>query len=691
MSRVAAAQRFTAHHPCPVCGGYDGLPRGEGVRCAGFRSEDGRWAHCTREEHAGGLRQHVASLTYAHRLDIPCRCGRAHDAAPPRALPPASNGNAPAAQRGALVATYDYWALDGRVMHRTLRYEPKEFRQCRPDPDRPGGWIQNLDGVTLVLYRLPEIQGHADVVLVEGEKDAEALAALGFAASCNPMGAGKWRATYAQQLVAAGARRVAVLPDNDRPGQNHAAAVASSCLAAGLTASVVPLPGLPPAHADRGEDVSVWLAQGHTPDELRAVLAAAWAKASELAAVPGPAPVQGFEFRAIGELLAQPDTPLEWLVDGLLPREAISLLVGRPKSGKTTLCRTLAADVVGGSAFLGRPTERGAVIYVSLEDSGRAVTAHFRRLGVSPDAPLYVVCAQAPPDALQILRREVEQRRPALVVIDTLYRFTKVRDVAAYGEVTAALQPLLTLQRELQFHLLLVHHSPKGADSTRDAIDAGLGSTALPGTVDLALFLRCFPDGRRTLCSSPRSECGDPLPETVVILDQDTGRPGLGGTRQAADEAAAAEDILEYLAGQTAPVEESDIHEAVEGRKRLKVRALRQLVKDEKVTRTGEGRRGAPFLYAVSSSLVPAYIREPENQKPGIALNQRPTDVYSGSRGNGHSPVEADYREPEFLGAEGAGDSQPAQPCTKGGDCDREISAAAPDLKGAPASSEERL
>jgi AAA domain-containing protein len=347
-----------------------------------------------------------------------------------------------------------------------------------------------------------------------------------------------------------------------------------------------------------------------------------------------PGPLQGFVFRPIGELLAQPDTGLEWLVEGLLPREAISLLVGRPKSGKTTLCRTLAADVAGGSAFLARRTEQGPVIYVSLEDSKRAVTAHFRRLGVSPDAPLYVVCAQAPPDALQLLRREVERRRPALVAIDTLYRFTKVGSVDAYAEVNAALQPLLGLQRELRFHLLLIHHSPKGADATRDAIDAGLGSTALPGTVDLALFLRCFPDGRRTLCSSPRAECGDPLPETVVALNQETGRPVLGSTRQEADESEAAGAILDYLTSQTAAVEEPIIHDAVEGRRAVKVRALRQLVKDEKVTRTGEGRRGTPFLYAVSSSLVPTYIREQGNQKPKGEPSTEEERLDSGSAPN---------------------------------------------------------
>lgn len=52
---VSQEQRFTQARPCPVCGGYDQAPRGRAVRCYGFLSGDGAYAHCTRQERAGSL------------------------------------------------------------------------------------------------------------------------------------------------------------------------------------------------------------------------------------------------------------------------------------------------------------------------------------------------------------------------------------------------------------------------------------------------------------------------------------------------------------------------------------------------------------------------------------------------------------------------------------------------------------
>ncbi|HMM43749.1 MAG TPA: toprim domain-containing protein, partial [Thermomicrobiales bacterium] len=94
----------------------------------------------------------------------------------------------------------------------------------------------SLDGTRRVLYRLPEIVA-ADpgqrVVVVEGEKDADALAALGIVATTCAQGAGAWRDEYSASLAG---RHVAIVPDNDDAGRRHAEQVARSL--AGVAASV---------------------------------------------------------------------------------------------------------------------------------------------------------------------------------------------------------------------------------------------------------------------------------------------------------------------------------------------------------------------------------------------------------------------------------------------------------------------
>jgi hypothetical protein len=72
--------------------------------------------------------------------------------------PNGSNGHArtaPAKLRTAEIDAYDYVGEAGELLYQVVRYEPKDFRQRRPDGK--GGWISNLDGIQRVLYRLPEV------------------------------------------------------------------------------------------------------------------------------------------------------------------------------------------------------------------------------------------------------------------------------------------------------------------------------------------------------------------------------------------------------------------------------------------------------------------------------------------------------------------------------------------------------
>ena len=97
-----------------------------------------------------------------------------------------------------VVATYHYIDETGRPLYDVVRTRSKAFWQRRPD-----GTL-GVAGVRRVLYRLPDLQRKRAVWIVEGEKDADRLAALSLAATTSPAGAGKWRDDFAQQLVAAG-------------------------------------------------------------------------------------------------------------------------------------------------------------------------------------------------------------------------------------------------------------------------------------------------------------------------------------------------------------------------------------------------------------------------------------------------------------------------------------------------------
>jgi hypothetical protein len=173
---------------------------------------------------------------------------------------------------GVPMATYRYVDKAGKLVMGVDRFPGKQFRQWRPDESKRGGKAWKLDDATkrrLVPYRLPEILAAADdgrpVFVVEGEKDADAIVAAGAAATCNVMGAGKWRDTYAKWFEGAD---VIVVADRDDPGRAHAVQVARSL--AGVAAAVrIVEPAVDRPHADASDH----LAAGKTLDEL---VAPAW-------------------------------------------------------------------------------------------------------------------------------------------------------------------------------------------------------------------------------------------------------------------------------------------------------------------------------------------------------------------------------------------------------------------------------
>jgi hypothetical protein len=118
----------------------------------------------------------------------------------------------------------------------------------------------------MVLYHLSMLLAATMtrvVLILEGEKDVECAESLGIVATCNAMGAGKWRPEYNEHLHG---RPVVIIADGDEPGHQHANQVALSLYGIAGAIKVIEL---------SAKDLSDWLDQGHTKAELAQLIEAA--------------------------------------------------------------------------------------------------------------------------------------------------------------------------------------------------------------------------------------------------------------------------------------------------------------------------------------------------------------------------------------------------------------------------------
>lgn len=347
-------------------------------------------------------------------------------------------------------------------------------------PQRPeSGWP---------LYRLPELLA-ADVslpvVVVEGEKDADRLAELGYVATTNLFGAGKARSMDWTPLAG---RHVIVLPDHDTVGRDHAMEVVDILRSIGAASvTLVPLPGK--AWGDdlprkKGRDVSDWLDDGGQVDDLLAADASAKPEGPPDHPVGLPEPreterassARMMSWRAWGEA-----RPVDYVVPDLVPAGAFVMLYGPPGSGKSLIALDwairaaddgLAVYVVGEGAD-GIPGRLGA--WHRVHDAEPAEELHLWRGAVQ------VVDTGQLADLVENIKRVAAERKcvPRLVVLDTLARCSLGLDENSAGDAALVAAAVEKLQ-ELGVAVVVVHHPDKGGRGLR-------GSGAYLAAIDLSL------------------------------------------------------------------------------------------------------------------------------------------------------------------------------------------------------------
>jgi hypothetical protein len=380
--------------------------------------------------------------------------------------------------RARIVATYPYVDEDGEILFEVCRFEPKTFKQRRPDGE---GWSWSVRGIRQVPYRLQDLQRAIRigemVFIVEGEKDVEALNREGLCATCNAMGAGKWTDTLAEHFTGA---RVVILPDNDDAGRSHASQVAASLIGVAKRVAVLELPELP----HKG-DVSDWLAAGGDG----VVLMGLAHKAKPWTPEPPQSAFGAIPWAAIDAVSIRQD----WLIADLMFCGDVGMIYGASGSGKSFLAVHMGLCIARGVPFLGHDTRKGAVLYQAGE-GGKGLVKRLRAYKqdhcVTEDLPFVLL-----PSRIDLFKQDGDleafiaecrawkaamQDPLALIVVDTFSTASPGANENASEDMSRLINAGEAINKATGAALMWVHHKNAAGDRER-------GHTSLRANIDTAI------------------------------------------------------------------------------------------------------------------------------------------------------------------------------------------------------------
>jgi len=501
-------------------------------------------------------------------------------------------------------ARYHYTSEMGKRLFDVIRFEKigfkKTFRQWQWN-DTTKSYIKNLNGARLVPYRLPEVLRAETVYLVEGEKDVESLrerdaslaltevGKLLFAYSCNPMGAGKWRDDYNRHFAG---KHVVILPDNDKPGRDHAQKVAKALRGVAASVKVLTLPGLP----EKG-DVSDWIEAGGTLGKLAQLAkeAPVWTPGTT---PDGKNPAAGIV--SASDLLRMDIPELRWAVPGFLP-EGLTVLAGNPKVKKSWLALGAMLAIGAGQPVLGKfETTPAKCLYLALEDSKRRLQDRIHKI-VDPQPDLaagldnMLAVTEWPTmdeGGLEALDAYAEANPDLkLIVVDTLVKMrpkTRPKGFNAYEVDSIHLGQIKSLADRRHLGVMVITHLNKSKTTDKgDPFDRITGSNGIFGVADTAMLLV----GERGAKSAELKLTGRDVEGQDYALDwsdficswQITGKAievKLTGERQ---------DILDVLTEEDRPLKPSDVAKLL-GKKANSITAtMRRMVKNGDIVNAGYG------------------------------------------------------------------------------------------------------
>ena len=211
----------------------------------------------------------------------------------------------------------------------------------------------------------------------------------------------------------------------------------------------------------------------------------------------------------------QPESP-SYVIPGLVPRGAASVLAGDPSLGKSHVVADMAARISRGDMLV----KQAGVLILNAEDSAPHVTRPRLEAAGADLSQVHIVEASDPVEGLSLprdladLRTLVRETHTGLLVVDPINSYID-SGVNSWKDtdIRRALGPLAELAKEFEIAVLLVSHLTK-ADSPGEAGHRVLGSVGYTGLPRAVIFLTRDPDdpdgdnGRRRVLAPETNKMG---------------------------------------------------------------------------------------------------------------------------------------------------------------------------------------
>lgn|SRR5574341_387457 len=244
-----------------------------------------------------------------------------------------------------------------------------------------------------------------------------------------------------------------------------------------------------------------------------------------------------WNFSNLGEAY-KPLPPLDWLVDGVIPRPSLSIAFGAPKSLKSLLVMDLAICVAGGKPWLpdlpdkgggkGYQTRPTSVLWIDYENGSRRLKERFGALGrvleLPGETPLWFTSMPEPwldaskPEAIGNLMRRIEAYQAKLVVVDHLSQIKGEADENS-SEISPVMGHLRSVVEERDVALLLIHHQVKSPGKYgTSASDSLRGHGSILAATDLCFLIERNSADADEILIKPVAERGAPIGNLAAMF-----------------------------------------------------------------------------------------------------------------------------------------------------------------------------